>query len=133
MEERPKRRAVQKEISPTIDVQRETHSTGLIAASAPGEIRVTVQAISRPRSRGVLLRADTLPVGRFGLLHAGVDVFRVVEVVVVEGVVFESGACEPGCLCGFDEQTAARGDVLMAAALERMVGGPAPHVLYVGR
>lgn len=77
-------------------------------------------------------RADALPVSGFGLLHAREDVFRVMQVVVVEGVVLEGGAREPACLCGFDEQAAARGDVLVTAAFEGVVGGPAPHVFYVG-
>ena len=132
MEEGPKSRAVQKQIFAAVNILRETHATRLIAASAPREIRVAVPSIRYPGRRGVLLRADTLPVSGFGLLHAREDVFRVMQVVVVEGVVFEGGAGEPGCLCGFDEQTAARGDVLMAAALEGVVGGPAPHVFYIG-
>ena len=90
-------------------------------------------AVRCPRRWGVLLRAGALPVGGFGLLHARVDVLRVVKVVVVEGVVFEGGAREPGSPGGFDEHAAARGDVLVPATLERVVGGPTPHVFDVGR
>lgn len=46
--------------------------------------------------------AVALPVRGFGLLHADVDVGGGVEVVLVEGLVFEGGADEPGCCGGFD-------------------------------
>lgn len=78
-----------------------------------------------------MLRAGALPIRGFGLLHAREHVFRVMQVVVVERVVLKGGAGEPGCLCSFDEHTTARGDVLMTAAFQRVVGCPAPHVLYV--
>ncbi len=132
MEEGPKRRAVEEQIRPAVDVQREPHPARLIAAGAPREIRVAVPGVGGPGRGGVLPGAGALPVCRFGLLEARVDVLRVVEVVVVEGVVFERGAGEPGRLRGFDEEAAARGDVLVAAALEGVVGGPAPHVFDVG-
>ena len=45
----------------------------------------------------------------------------------------EGGAGEPGSLRGFNEHAASCGDVLMTATFERVVGGPAPHVFYVGR
>ncbi len=132
VEEGPKRGTVQKEVGTAVDVLRETHPAGLVAAAAPGEIRVAVLAVRRPGGGSVLLRAGALPVCGFGLLHACVDVMRVVQVVVVERVVFEGGAGEPGRFRGLNEHAAARGDVLMPAALERVVRGPAPHVLYVG-
>lgn len=131
VEESPERRTVEEEVGAAVDVLRQTHAAGLIAAAAPGEIRVAVLAVCRPWRGRVLRRAGALPVCGFGLLHAGVDVLRAVHVVVVERVVFESGAGEPRRLGGFDEHTAACGDVLMPAALEGVVRGPTPHVFYV--
>lgn len=118
MEEGPECGAVEEEVGAAVDVLREAHAARLIAAPAPREVRVAVPAVCDPGARSVLLRAGALPVRRFGLLHARIDIFRVVQVVIVESVVFEGGAGEPGCLCGFDEHTAARGDVLMTAAFE---------------
>lgn len=132
VEESPERRAVEKDVCAAIDILRETHATRLVAASTPREIRVAEPGIRDPGTGSVLQGAGALPVCRLGLLQAREDVMRVMQVIVVEGVVFEGGSCEPGCLCGFDEETAARGDVLMATAFERVVGCPAPHVFYVG-
>ncbi len=62
---------------------------------------------------------------------------RVVEVVLVEPVVLEAGAGEPGAFRRFAEQAAARGYDLEAsawevvAAVEVVVCGPGPEVLDV--
>ena len=132
MEESPESGTVEEEVRAAVNVLGQTHAAGLVAATAPGEVWVAVLAVRCPRSWGILLRASALPVCGFSLLHTRVHILRVVQVVVVERVVFEGGAGEPGSFCGFDEQAAACGDVLMTAALERVVGGPAPYVFYVG-
>lgn len=119
VKESPKSCTVEEEVGATVNIQRESHLACLATTTgAPGEIRVAEDAIWCPRGRSILLRAYPLPVCRFGLLHARVYVLRVMQVVIVEGVVFESGAGEPCAVCGFDEQAAARGDVLMTAAFE---------------
>ena len=55
------------------------------------------------------------------------------QVVVVKRVVFEGGACEPCTLRGLDQGTPAGGNILMATPFERMISGPAPHVVNVAR
>ena len=132
MEEGPKGRSVKEEVGAAVDVLGEAHAAGLIAGGAPGEVRVAVDAVRCPGGRGILLGADALPIGGFGLLHTCVDILRVVQVVVVEGVVLEGGTGQPGPFCGFDEHATACGDILMTAALEGVVCSPAPHILYVG-
>ena len=133
MKERPKRRPVQKEIRRAAGhILREAHPTLRVAASTPCEIRVAEPRVRSPGRRSELQGAGPLPIRGFGLLEGGEDVVGGVEVVVVEGVVFEGGAGEPGGLIGLDEEAAARGDVLMPAAFEGVVRGPAPHVFDVG-
>lgn len=66
------------------------------------------------------------------MLHGGEDVLGTVEVVLVESMMFKSRADKPGALCGFDEETAARGDVLLVVAIQVVVRSPSPHVLDVG-
>lgn len=131
VEESPESGCVQVQVGAADDVLRQPHAAGLVGGSAPAEIRVAVSGQGRPGLRGVLARADALPVGCFRLLHTGVDIFGVVQVVVVEGVVLERSACKPGSSRGFDKRPATGGNVLRATALERMIGGPAPHVVDV--
>lgn len=45
-----------------------------------------------PWARGLLGCAIALPVGGLGLLHTDIDVLGIVEVVLVECIVFEGGA-----------------------------------------
>lgn len=72
-----------------------------------------------------------MPVGRLGLLHPDVHVDRVDEVVLVQRVVLERCPDQPGGLGALNERAAPRGNDLLGTAVERVVGGPAPHVLDV--
>ena len=83
VEEGPEGRGVEVQVGAADDVLRQAHAAGLVPVGAPAEIRVAVPRLRRPGVRGVLPRADALPVGGFRLLHAGVDVFGAVQVVVV--------------------------------------------------
>lgn len=131
VEEGPEGGAVQEQVPAAGDVLRQAHPAPLVPRGAPGEVRVAVSGQRRPGPRGVVRGAEALPVRRFGLLHPGVDVFGVVEVVVVEGVVFKGCAGQPGAFGGFDECASAGRDVLMATSLQRVVCCPAPHVFNV--
>ena len=118
MEKRPEGRRVEVKVRAAIDILRQAHATRLVVASTPAEIRIPVAGQGRPWVGGVLQRAHTLPVGRFRLLHAGVDVLRFTEVVVVKRIVLKAGACEPCTLRRLDQGTPAGGDILMATSFE---------------
>lgn len=133
MEERPKCRAVEVQAPSAVNILRNAHPATLIAAGAPREIGVAILGQGCPRARSILCGANALPVGGFRLLHSCINVFCVVEIKVVEGVVLESRAGEPGALGSFYESASASGDVLMTTSLKRVIGRPAPHVFNVTR
>lgn len=133
MEKGPKGRGVDVQVRAAGDGLRQAHAAGLVVARTPAEVRVAVAGQGRPWVGRVLQRAHTLPVGCFRLLHADVDILGLEQIVVVECVVLEGGACEPCTLGRLDQGTPSGGDILMATTFEGMVSCPAPHVVNVAR
>lgn len=118
VEKSPEGRRVEVQVCTTVNVLRQAHATRLVRARTPAEIGVAVTGQGRPWVGGVLQRAHSLPVGRLRLLHSGVDILGLVQVVVIECVMLEGGACEPCSLRRLDQGTPPGGDILMATSLE---------------
>ena len=76
------------------------HAALGITAAAIGEIGIAIGAESGPRSRGeVGIPIAALPIRGFGLLHPNKHILRVVEVVLVQRIVFDGRSVKPSS-CG---------------------------------
>lgn len=132
VKERPKSRIVQEDILATIDVRGESGTAFLIDSTTPGVVWIAEPCIGNPGRGHRLHGVEPLHVRRLGLEETSVDVLRVVEIVVVQPVVLEAGAHEPGAIGRLDEKAASGGDDLLRATVDVVVRGPAPDVFDVG-
>lgn len=134
VEERPDAASIEEQVGRAPDALKERHTASCIVGIAVAIVRVAGDQVRGPWRRGQIGTAPALPVGGFALLEGGEDVLGVLEVVLVEGVVFHGRSDEPGALGGFDEETTAGGDGGCAAvAVQVVVCGPSPHVLDIRR
>jgi len=102
IKECPEPASVDEEIGGGGDGLEEGHAALCVGGRTWGESRVASDEVGRPGSGGKGGGTGALPVGSFGLLHADVYVGGRGEIVLVEGIVFEGSADEPGCFGGFD-------------------------------
>ena len=133
MKKSPKRRAVKEKVSAAVDILRQSHAARLVAPGTPREIRIAIPGVRDPRSGGVLQGADALPVSRFGLLHARKHIPCLVQVIIIQRIMFKRRSRKPSRLGSFNQQPTTRSDILMAAAFEAMVRRPSPHILHIRR
>ena len=96
IKERPESSSVEEKIRRRGDILKPSHPALRISASTVRVIGISVgrDECRCPRSRieNVSCKARSLPVRRLRLLHTSVNVFCVVEIVLVQSVVFKSCA-----------------------------------------
>ena len=136
VKERPGSRIVQEDILTTVDVRGESSTAFLIASITPEVVWIAEPCVDDPGRGHCLHGVEPLHVRRLGLDEAGVNILRVMEVVVVQPVMLEAGAHEPGAIDRLDEKAASGGDdlrrVVVAVAVDVVVRRPAPDVFDVG-
>lgn len=107
------------------------HAAVGVVRVAVGEGGVGIGRVRSPRRGSLGGSAYTLPVGRFTLLHANIEVLRGDNVVLIQGIVLECRTDQPCSACGLDQRSAACGDDLVVACVEIVISCPTPHVLDV--
>lgn len=134
VEKRPDAASIEEQVRGAPDALKERHATSCVVGVAVAKVRIAGDQVRGPWRGGQIGTSPALPVGCFALLEGGEDVLGVLEVVLVEGMVFHGCSNEPGALGRFDEETAAGGDGGGAAvAVQVVVGGLSPHVLDICR
>lgn len=108
----------------------DTPGTSAGGRSALGKVRVSILGVEGERNSGVRV---ALHVGGFSLEDAAVNILSTVEVVVVELVVFGSGAPEPSTLGALQQKTTAVVDVdlVVIREVKLVISDPEPSVLHV--
>lgn len=133
VEESPKGCTVQEQVCAAINVLCKAHPTRLIACGAPKKIWIPILGYRGPWARGILLGPLALPVCGFRLLHARIHILCVMQVIVVQSIVFECSTGEPSCFGSFDQKPSTSCNILSTSSLKRMIRRPAPHVFDVAR
>lgn len=93
----------------------------LITISALKEIRISIQWKHCPWTRRILLQSSILPVSRFCLLQIGVNIYSVVEVIVIKGVMFKPYTCEPSCFSRLYQNLLTDCNVLWASSFKQII------------
>lgn len=133
VEENPVSAAVDIDVARVVDVLENGHAALSIVGGAPAKVGVTAQQGAGPRKRRQQARVIALPIGSLALLEAQEDVLRLVNVDLVQGVVFAADAQHPGASNGFHQETAGSRRVSTVVIIKIVIGAPAPAVLPVSR
>lgn len=124
----PESVAVREDVATTVDMEVELQRAAGFAGSTIAEVGVMVGRVHIPGGRG---RGFCLPVRALGLEHAQEDILGVVGLEGVEDMVLHGDADEEDGSGTLDQGTTAAADSADAAAIDGVVGAPAPDVFKV--
>lgn len=111
-EEGPRSTGIGVDVGPAIDIVRKAHATTGVAATAPGEIRVTPGIdVGCPRGGRNLLGVVSLVIVGLGLQHAHQHVAGPLEIELIEPPMLAAQTVKPCPLGAFDERTSFASDL----------------------